>query len=268
MWIDTHAHLNDESFDGKIEVVLARAAAAGVDRILVIGIDVPSSARAVELAQQHEPLYAVVGIQPNSLGDLTTSARSSVGDWAEIERLSTAAKVVAVGETGLDRYWNRVELEIQREYFDRHLTLAAERDLPVVIHCRQAEAEVVSAVADFVRRTVRPIRGVMHSYTGDLETARACVELGLHISFAGMVTFKNNVALRTVAGVISLERLLVETDSPYLAPEPMRGRPNEPAHLIHTGACLAGVRGMTPASLAAATSANAISLFRLPRWNG
>lgn len=256
MWIDTHAHLNDESFDDKIDLTLEQAAAARVEQILVIGIDAKSSARAVELAERHSQLFAVVGIQPNSLGELAE------GDWDRIVALAGGTRVVAIGETGLDRYWDFAPIELQREYFFKHLAFAEASQKPVVIHCREAEADVVEVLAEYSRRTGRAITGVMHSYTGDDDTAQRCLELGLHISFAGMVTFKKNDALREVAARVPLDRLLVETDSPYLSPEPKRGKPNQPAHVVHTGARLAEVHGVPVDALAEATTKNARRLFR------
>lgn len=259
MWIDTHAHLNDDGFSTNLNQVLERALAAGVETTLVIGIDRVSSQRAVELAQLHDSLFAVVGIQPNSLGKVEPD------DWQAIVELATQPKVVALGETGLDRYWDLAPLDRQMEYFDRHLELASARQLPVVIHCREAETDVVAQLRAFAHRQGNPaIAGVMHSFTGDIHTARQCLELGLHISFAGMVTFKKNDALRAVASTIPLDRLLVETDSPYLAPHPHRGKSNEPALVVHTGACLAGLHQRTPVEFAAITTANARRLFHLP----
>lgn len=258
-WIDTHAHLNDERFATDLDAVLERARAAEVTDILVIGIDVASSEMALELADQHSMLHAVVGIQPNSLGEVQD------GDWARIVALASQANVVGIGETGLDRYWDFAPMSLQEDYFARHLALANQLGLPVVIHCREAEADVVSALGRFAENTGRPIRGVMHSFTGDVATAEACLRLGLHISFAGMVTFKKSEALRSVAAEVPLDRLLVETDSPYLSPHPVRGGRNEPANVIHTGTCLAEVHGVATAELARITSANARALFaRLP----
>jgi TatD DNase family protein len=257
VWVDTHAHLNDAAFATSVETVVAEAIAAGVERIVVVGIDLDSSRRAVELAQSFSPLFAAVGVQPNSLGTFNPA------DWDELVALLDAPKVVAVGETGLDRYWNVVPIEAQCEWFARHLELADAAKLPVIIHCRNAEADVVEALQSFGERIGRPIAGVMHSFTGDVETARACCELGLLISFAGMVTYKKNAGLRAVAAGVPLERLLIETDSPYLAPEPVRGQPNRPANLPHTGVALAAVKGLAVADFAAATTQNARSLFRL-----
>lgn len=260
MWIDTHAHLNDEQFQEQVDEVVAEAMQAGVKQILVIGIDVASSAVAVELAHTRDGLFAAVGIQPNSLG------RVQPDDWSAIVEMARAEKVVAIGESGLDKYWDFAPIDLQREYFFRHLELCLELSLPIVIHCRDAEAEVVEVLTQFHEKTGKPICGVMHSFVGSVQTMKQCLDLGLHISFAGMVTFKKNDALRAVAKEVPLDRLLVETDSPYLSPHPLRGKQNRPSHVIHTGKCLADVLGITVERLAELTSENARKLFKLPPW--
>jgi TatD DNase family protein len=254
--IDSHAHLDDEKFRDDLPAVLERAAAAGVVRVVTIATTAASSAASVDLVARHPLLVATVGIQPNHV------AESAPGDWDEVVRRATAEKVVALGETGLDRYWDYTPFDRQEDYFARHLELARRHALPVVIHCREAEADVVRMLrADFDRHG--PVRGVMHSFTGDADTARSCQEMGLYISFAGMVTYKNAQALREVAATVPLERLLVETDSPYLAPVPVRGKRNEPAFVAHTAALLAQVQGVEPAVLAEHTTRNARALFGL-----
>jgi TatD DNase family protein len=255
--IDTHAHLDDSRFAGELPAVLARAAEAGVGRVLTIGIDRATSLAALKLARRFPAqLAAAVGIQPNH------AAEAAEGDWEEIVRLAADPRVVAVGETGLDRYWDRAPFPLQEEFFARHLELARESGKPVVIHCREAEADTVRMLrAAFDRHG--PVRGVMHSFSGDAETARACLALGLHLSFAGMITYKNADALRAVARDVPADRLLVETDSPYLAPVPVRGQRNEPAFVAHTAARLADVRGVSLAELAEHTTRNARALFDL-----
>ncbi|MGQ0633519.1 MAG: TatD family hydrolase [Planctomycetaceae bacterium] len=252
---DTHCHLDEEAFEPDRVEVVNRAVAAGVARILTIGTTAASSRRAVEIAAQFHAVYAVVGIQPNYV------SQAAAGDWEIIEQLSRCPKVVAVGETGLDQYWDYAPLDVQIEYFRRHLDLARTLDVPFVVHCREAER----AVLDELLRAaaIGPLRGVMHSFTGDEATARACVELGLYISFAGMVTYKKSQALRQVAQTVPLDRLLVETDAPYLAPQPMRGKRNEPAFVRATVECLAELLGMTATDLAERTSENAARLFRV-----
>jgi TatD DNase family protein len=254
--IDTHAHLDDKQFAADLPVVLDRARVAGVERIVTIATSASSSAKSIELAQQNPQLSASVGIQPNNLG------QAAPGDWDEVLRLAVHPTVCAIGETGLDRHWDYAPFPLQEEYFARHLALARDRGLAVVIHCREAEADVVRMLKDeFDRRG--PVRGVMHSFTGDAATASQCIAMGLHISFAGMVTFKNAHALQQVALQIPQERLVVETDSPYLSPAPLRGKRNEPAHLVHTLKYLADLRGIQPDTLAEQTSRNAMKLFGL-----
>jgi TatD DNase family protein len=255
--IDTHAHLDDSRFADDLPAVLARAAAAGVERVLTIGIDHATSRAALDLAGRFPAhLAAAVGIQPNHAADVVP------GDWDEIVRLAADPKVVAIGETGLDRYWDRAPFPLQEEFFARHLKLARQLGKPVIIHCREAEADTVRMLrAAFDQHG--PIRGVMHSFSGDADTARACLALGLHLSFAGMVTYKNAEALRAVAREVPPDRLLVETDSPYLAPVPVRGQRNEPAFVAHTAARLAEVRGISLAELAAQTTRNARELLSL-----
>lgn len=256
-WIDTHAHLNTSPLYEQVDAVVARAKAQGVGKILVIGIDAPTSQRAVQLAERFDELFAVVGIQPNSL------LEAGPTDWDTIVALASSKKVVALGETGLDHYWKTVPFALQQEYFDRHLELSFRLDLPFVVHCRQAEAEVVEQLTRARQRRQAPLAGVMHSFTGDLATAQACVELGLHLSFAGMVTYKKNDALRDVARWTPGARLLLETDSPYLAPQPFRGQTNEPANVAVTGKLLAEALQRDVADLAQQTTANAERLFRL-----
>jgi TatD DNase family protein len=253
--IDTHAHLDDERFATDLPAVLERAAAAGVVNTLTVGIDLATSRAAVGLAARCPQLKAVVGIQPNHV------AEAQPGDFDEIARLAeTAANVVGIGESGLDRYWDRAPFPLQEEYFTRHLELARRLDKPVVIHCREAELDVMRLLREQFHAH-GPIRGVMHSFTGEIAVALACVEMGLHISFAGMVTYKNADDLRKVAATIPLDRLLVETDSPYLAPVPVRGKRNEPAYVRHTAECVAKVLGLSVDEVCEATTRNARALF-------
>ena len=209
------------------------------------------------MAARHALLAATVGIQPNHVAEASHTA------WDEVLELVRGPKVVAVGETGLDRHWDFTPFSQQEDYFARHLDLARRHGLAIVIHCREAEADVVRMLQeDFDRHG--PVRGVMHSFTGDRVTAEKCLAMGLYISFAGMVTYKNAGALREVAACVPLDRLLVETDSPYLAPVPVRGRRNEPAYVSHTAGCLAGVHKLEPAILADRTTRNARALFQMP----
>lgn len=256
-WIDTHAHLDDERLRSDLAETLDRARAAGLIHVLAIGTTAEDSGRCLLLAKEHGPLVkASVGIQPNHV------AQAGPEDWDAVVRLASDPAVVALGETGLDRYWDYAPFPLQEDYFARHLELSRTLKKPVVIHCRDAEADVVRMLrADFERHG--PVRGVMHSFTGDLATAQACLEMGLYISFAGMLTYKNAQNLCDVALQMPLDRLLVETDCPYLAPVPKRGQRNEPAFVAHTGECLAQARGVEVNVLATQATANARALFGL-----
>jgi len=253
--IDTHAHLDDDVFGHDLGPLLERAHRGGVRSILVPGTTASSSALAVSLARQWPQLYAAVGIQPNYGRESTTE------DWQHIVALARSSEVRAVGETGLDAHWNYTPMHIQRDLLDKHMRLSQELDLPLIVHMRDCSAETVTLLR--AARERGPLRGVMHSFTGDVATARQCLELGFFISFSGIITFKKSHLLREVAQQLPAERILVETDSPYLAPHPHRGhRPNEPAMLIHTAQCLADTRGVRWEELAAQTTANARRLFQ------
>jgi TatD DNase family protein len=254
--IDTHAHLDDPALAADLPGVLARAREAGVVQVVAIATTAPSAAEVVAIAERHPGVFASVGIQPNHV------AEAAPGDWDRVVALADHPRVVAIGETGLDRYWDFSPFAQQQNFFDRHLDLATERGLPVVIHCRDCERDIIEQLA---RRGTR-IRGVLHSFTGTWDDSQAFLDLGLHISFAGMVTFTNKKldALREVAAKVPLDRLLIETDSPYLSPHPFRGRTNEPGRVALTAARLAEVRGITPEELATVTTGSARRLFHLP----
>jgi TatD DNase family protein len=254
--IDTHAHLDDPRLAGNLPGILDRARGAGVGQVIAIATTAASAAEVVAIARAHAGVFAAVGIQPNHV------AEEAPEDWSRVVTLAAAPRVVAVGETGLDRHWDDTPFAQQQEAFERHLALAHERGLPVVIHCRDCERDVIVQLSGLGR----PVRGVLHSFTGTWDDAQALLALGLHISFAGMVTFQNKAldVLRQVAARIPADRLLVETDSPYLSPHPHRGQTNEPARVALTAVRLAQVRGVSPDELARSTSANARHLFALP----
>lgn len=252
---DTHAHLYDDRFAADLPAVLTRAAAAGVERILTLGIDADSSRTSVRQAVEHDILVAAVGIQPNGV------AEAVPGDWDAVVALAESSpKVAAIGETGLDRYWDRAPFPMQEDYFARHLELAHRLGKPVCIHCREAEADVERMLRERFEK-FGPVRGVMHSYCGDAAHVERFLAMGLHVSFAGMLTYKTADAVRAVARVVPADRILIETDSPYLAPVPVRGKRNEPAFVAHTAACLAEVRGQPVAEIERQTTANARGLF-------
>lgn len=253
-WVDTHAHLDEDRLRPRLEQVLSEAGQAGVVRVIAVGTTVATSRASCDLARVYEPVYAAVGIQPNYC------AEAAPEDWTAITELVSCPKVVALGETGLDRYWQDCPFELQQNYFDRHLRLSQATGLPFIVHMRDCQADVLSMLRSARERG--PLRGVMHSFTGDAAGALECLELGLWISFAGMVTYPKSVELRAVAAQIPDDRILIETDSPYLSPHPHRSvRPNHPALLVHTAACLAEVRGATLAEFAAQTRHNTRTLF-------
>ena len=257
--IDTHTHLQEDGFAGDLSETLARAADAGVTRMLVVGIDRATSEAAVALSEEHAGLFAVVGVQPNYVHQTAPDDRDRVRELARHPR------AVAVGETGLDHYWDHAPHDLQEEWFRWHLELAREVGKPFVVHCREAEDDTVRVLSDIAPQADGSPSGVMHSFAGDAATAEHCLALGLHLSFSGMVTYKKNDALLAVAAACPADRLLVETDCPYLVPTPKRGKVkrNEPAFVAHTLEKIAEARGVPPAELAETTTANARRLFGL-----
>ena len=252
--IDTHAHLDSDQFDGIRATILENTEAAGIQQMISIGCSWGSSQKCLYLANRYEQVFAAVGIHPNYTSD------AEENHWDRIVAMASHPKTVALGETGLDRYWDFCPIDLQRDYFDRHIRLSQETGLPFVVHMRDCEQDIVEMLTDASQRG--PLRGVMHSFTGDAQLAQTCLDLGMYISFAGMVTFKKNDALREVAAGIPLDRILVETDCPYLSPDPLRSkRPNQPAYMIHTAQCIADARQMALAELAQKTIENTYRLF-------
>lgn len=256
MYFDTHAHLDQDAFDADRAEVIARARAAGVVDMIAMGVTAESSTACVAIAGAYDGVHAAVGIQPNYVHEALPE------DWDTIVRLAREPGVVALGETGLDRYWDYAPFDLQQDYFDRHLRLSQQSGLPFIVHMRECEDDILLMLREAALRG--PLAGVMHSFTGPAEMAAECVELGLHISFAGMVTYKKSDDLRAVSATVPLDRLLIETDSPYLSPEPVRKiRRNEPSHVAYTCRCLAAVRSLPVDVVANATTANAKRLFKL-----
>jgi len=252
---DTHAHLDEEAFQNNQTDLVERAQQAGVSTIITVATTLTSSRRCLEIASRFDRVFPSVGIQPNYC------AEAGPDDWDQIVQLAQSQEVVALGETGLDRYWDYTPFAQQQDYFDRHLRLSQELQLPFIVHMRECGEDILQMLREARQRG--PLQGVMHSFTGETALAQECLELGLYISFAGMVTFKKSNDLRAVAAVIPSDRLLLETDAPYLSPHPHRGqRPNEPALLIHTASCLSEVREVSLETLAEQTTANASNLFR------
>lgn len=252
---DTHAHLSDEHLAADVAGLIERARLASVTRILAVGTTADSSAACQQIAASFPAtVRSSAGIHPNHAGE------AQAGDWDRIESLAKLPEVVALGETGLDLYWKDCPLPLQQDYFDRHIRLSQQTGLALVIHQRETTSEILAMLREARQRG--ELRGVMHSFTGTAAEASEFVALGLHISFAGMVTFKKSDDLRAVAATVPAERLLVETDSPYLTPHPYRGqRPNEPRLVVHTAECVAQARGLRLGELAALTTGNAQRLF-------
>lgn len=253
--IDTHCHLDAKAFEQDFAEVLQRATETGVKRILSIGISRSSSATVMQMADKHPEIFPVVGIHPNY------TLQTEPDDWDRIIEMAHHDSVVGVGETGLDRYWKDVPIEIQQDYFRRHIRLSRDTGKPFVVHCRDAETDVVELLQE--ESQGQPLAGVMHSFCGSGETAKICLQLGLHISFSGMLTYRRNEELRATAATIPLDRLLVETDAPYLAPQPRRGKRNEPAFTAMTNEVLAEVHGKTAEEMGEITTRNATALFQL-----
>ncbi|HEX8503620.1 MAG TPA: TatD family hydrolase [Pyrinomonadaceae bacterium] len=259
MFVDSHTHIDGEEFDADRGEVVARARAAGVRAILNVGTGDPHGGnfeRAVEVAGRYEGVYAAAGVHPHDARLYDEAAERRL-----LGVLRGSEKVVALGEIGLDYHYDNSPREAQREVFARQLRLAQSLSLPVIIHSREADEETLEILRAEYAGGVRG--GVMHCFGGGPALAEGALGLGFHISFAGNVTFKKAEALREVAAAVPLGRLLVETDCPFLAPVPLRGRRNEPAYVVETARFLAGLRGIGHEELGRATSENFARLFRV-----
>ncbi len=252
MIVDTHAHLDFPDYKADLESVLSRAKEAGVGYIINVGTNLASSEKSIALAERYDAMYASIGVHPHD------ASKISDQNWQTLEALATKPKVVAVGETGLDYYRNRSPREDQQRLFRRHLTLAKTHGLPVIIHSRDASDDCLKILEEHKNGL---LKGVVHCFSGTKETAKKCLELGLYISFAGPITFSNASTLREVAKTVPVERLLLETDSPFLSPHPKRGGRNEPSYLPFTVAVLAEIYGLSVNDIARITTLNAYTLF-------
>ena len=255
--IDTHCHLADAKFRDDVETVIARSSDAGVAQIISVGAIGPieNDRSTVEIAERHENIFAAVGIHPHDAKDCTPDR------IAQLRALAKSKKVVAIGESGLDFHYMHSPQDAQEASLRAHLALAAELDLPIVIHCRDAEHRLV----EIVRETgIPPSGGAIHCFTGNANAAREFLALGFCISFSGIITFKNSAPIREAASIVPDDRVMVETDAPYLAPERYRGKRNEPAYVMRTLEVLANLRHVDTATLGAQIIANASRIFRLP----
>lgn len=257
MFFDTHCHLEDPQLANEMAAVLHQAQSVGVKRVLAVALDSASSQKLCNQKYSKSDLvriYPTAGIHPNY------AAKEPVGAWEVVEQLVRSGKAVALGETGLDRHWHDTPFDQQLANFARHYTLAREWDLPLVIHCREAEADMIEFLHQ-MRKEKGPVRGVMHSFSGDDLFAQTCLDLGLLIGLSGVLTFKNAHSLRELAKKLPRDKVVLETDAPYLAPVPKRGKRNEPAFLPFTGRTLAELWGQSIEETANQTTQNAKNLF-------
>lgn len=253
-FVDSHCHLdrlNLDAYDGDFEAMLTATREAGVSHMLCIGVDLESFPNVMALAQQHPHIFASVGVHP-----LYPKSRAPAA--GELETLAADPKVVAIGETGLDYFYDKDNHEQQQAFFTSHIQAARNSGLPLVVHTRGAKDDTLALLREHGRGE---ITGVLHCFTEDTDMALAAIEMGFYISISGIVTFRNAEALRGTVKALPAERLLIETDSPWLAPVPLRGKPNEPRNVVKVAECVAGLQGMSVEALAAVTRDNFFTLF-------
>jgi len=251
---DTHSHLNSPKFENEIDDLIRRARENGVANIVIPGYDYDSNLRSLAVTERHPGIYAAVGYHPCDLNDLTDDQYHQLLVWAKRD------DVVAIGEIGLDYHWDTTTPELQDEMFRKQIAIAKEAGLPIVIHDREAHGDILKILKE---ENAAQVGGIMHCYSGSWEMAQECMKMNFHISFGGPVTFKNGKRPQEVAGKVPLDRLLLETDAPYLTPEPYRGKRNEPAYVRHVAEKVALLRGMSLEDVARITADNARKLFGL-----
>lgn len=256
MLIDSHAHIQGNEYDDEVEAVIERARGVGVEKIIAVGGagDMSSNTDAIALADSFHAVYATVGMHPHDAKDV------GIEELETLRGLTTHPKVVAVGETGLDYYYNHSSHELQEQAFSSFIHMACETGLPIVVH----ERDAAEKAAELLRQEGNgKLCGVIHCFTGNYQAARAYLDLGFYLSFTGIITFKNAEPLRAVVRQIPLDRILVETDAPYLTPVPHRGKRNEPAYVRFVAETVAKVRGISLEEVASITTANTQKLFSL-----
>ncbi len=253
MLVDSHCHLDYLEDGGELDAVVERARRAGVAQLVTICTKLSEVSRVIAIAERYDGIHCSVGVHPHEAGPEGQDGPQ------RLVALAAHPKVVGIGETGLDYYYEHSPREAQRQSFRAHLEAARHTGLPVIVHSRDAEEDTIAILEEEHARA--PFNGVIHCFTGGPALARAALGLGLYISVAGVVTFKNAEALRRTLAEVPLERLLVETDSPYLAPVPKRGKRNEPAYVVHTAAARAELKGVAPEELIRATGDNVFRLF-------
>jgi TatD DNase family protein len=259
--VDTHAHLDADQYREDLEAVIARAEAAGVQSVVTVGTDIPSSRRAVALADRYRGIYAAVGIHPHD-------ARVGEGALEEIGRLAQHPRVVAIGEIGLDFYRDRSPRAVQRNMFERQLELATELGKPIIVHDREAHSETMETLENWIQARPdgsRKPAGVLHCFSGDLQMAHNAIDWGFCLSVAGPLTYPNAHRLRQTFAQLPLRSILVETDCPYLTPQSHRGQRNEPALVVQVAERLAQLHGREKKEIEQITTRNAQALFDLPR---
>lgn len=251
MLIDSHAHLNDKRFDLDRDYLIENLKNNGIELVVNVGADMESSRASVDLAQKYEAIYAAVGIHPHSATEMNEETLK------EIEELSKGEKVVAIGEIGLDYYYDNSPRDIQRECFRTQIRLAKKLDMPIVVHTRDADADTL----EILKEEKEGLRGVIHCFSSDRAQMKEYLDLGFFIAFGGPVTFKKTDELKEAAKIVPLEKLLVETDAPYLAPMPYRGKRNEPIFVKETAALIANLKGLMLDDLALQTVTNTKEIF-------
>lgn len=256
MLFDTHVHLNADQYKDDLEEVIGRAREAGIEYMVVVGFDRGTIQKAMEITEKYDFIYASVGWHPVDAIDMTPE------DLEWIEELSSHPKVVALGEMGLDYYWDKSPKEIQQQVFRQQIRLARKVNLPIVIHNRDATEDIVRILKE---EKAEEVGGVMHCFTGSLEVAKQCMDMNMYISFGGPVTFKNAKKPKEVAAAISIDKLLIETDCPYLTPHPYRGKRNEPSYVSYVAEQIAELKQVDYEELAKKTTENAKKLFGINR---
>ncbi len=258
--IDTHCHLNFHKYNEDRAAVLQRAKDAGVNRVIIPAIDLESCQEAFDLSKQYHEIYTAMGIHPNSTKGFDDAMLNQIREWASHE------KVVSIGEIGLDYHWDKSPKDVQRKAFEQQLELASELELPVIIHNREASDDVMDVLESWVSTLPNSLKdrpGVLHSFSAPPDIADRAIAIGFYLGFTGPITFKKADDLRDIAKTIPLNRILVETDGPFLTPQPYRGKRNEPAYVQYMTEKLAELHNITYEQMAEYTTVNAETLFRI-----
>lgn len=252
MFFDSHAHLDDGRFDDDRDLVISSLKNEGIDFFINVGADIKGSRNSLLLAEKYDFVYASCGVHPHDTDSMTED------DLKEIEKMLSSKKAVALGEIGLDYYYDNSERETQKKWFIRQLELAKKLDVPVIVHCRDAMGDCLEII-----KNSGVTKGVMHCFSGSSESAKEILKLGWYISFSGSVTFKNAKNLQMAAETIPMDRLLIETDSPYLSPEPVRGKRNDPSRVKYVAQKIAEIKGITVEEVAKITTENTKRFFNI-----